>query len=114
MTTENARQIALSLPGAEEHPHFNRPSFRVKGKIFSTLWPVENRMMVKLSLIDQSVFIKFDPAVIYPVPGGWGRQGATFIELKTVKKAMLKDALTTAWLNVAPKKLVEQYFGKNG
>ena len=43
-------------------------------------------MMVKLSVIDQSVFCAFDETIIYPVPGGWGRQGATMINLKKVKK----------------------------
>jgi hypothetical protein len=67
-------------------------------------------MMVKLSPIDQSVFCAFDETVIYPVPGGWGRKGATMINLKKVKKSMLLDALTTAWKTVAPPKLVKKYF----
>jgi len=61
--------------------------------------------MVKLSLSDQSVFCSFDNSIIYPVPGGWGRQGSTFIELKKIKKGMLKDALTTAFCHVAPQKI---------
>jgi hypothetical protein len=50
--------------------------------------------------------------VIFPVPGAWGKHGATFINLKKVKKSMLTDALTTAWKTTAPPKLVEKYFGK--
>jgi hypothetical protein len=53
-------------------------------------------MMVKLTLIDQSVFHTFDPAVFYPVPNKWGSKGATFVELSTVRPDMLKDAITTA------------------
>jgi predicted DNA-binding protein (MmcQ/YjbR family) len=98
-------QIALSFPQAEEHPHFDKRSFRVKKKIFATLSEKDKRAMVKLSLVDQSVFCAFDKTIIYPVPGGWGKQGATYIELKKVKKAMLKDALSTAWCNIAPKTL---------
>ncbi|MFI5161263.1 MAG: MmcQ/YjbR family DNA-binding protein [Sphingobacteriales bacterium] len=50
---EIARQIALAQPEAEEFDHFGRPAFRIKKKtVFATLWPVENRMMVKFSLID--------------------------------------------------------------
>ena len=37
MTQDDIRALALSLPLAEEHPHFDRASFRVKGKIFATL-----------------------------------------------------------------------------
>jgi hypothetical protein len=98
-------QIALSFPQAEEQPHFDKRSFRVKKKIFATLTEKDKKAMVKLSPVDQSVFCAFDKTIIYPVPGNWGRQGATFIELKKVSKAMLTDALGTAWRNVAPKTL---------
>jgi hypothetical protein len=94
---ETARQIALNLTGTVEQDHFGMPSFRVNKKIFSTLWIKENRVMVKLSPIDQSVFNAFDPAVFYPVPNKWGLKGATFIELDKVRRDMLEDALTLAW-----------------
>ena len=66
--------------------------------------------MVKLSLIDQSVFCSFNKEIIFPVPGGWGRQGSTFVDLKKIKKSMFMDALGAAWKNVASPKLVEKYF----
>jgi hypothetical protein len=95
---ETARQIALSQPEAEEFDHFGRPAFRIKKKrVFATLWPVENRMMVKLTLVDQSVFNAFDPNIFYPVPNKWGLKGATFIELAQVRPDMLEDAIHTAW-----------------
>jgi hypothetical protein len=110
VTLAGAKQLALSLPEVEEKSHFNQPDFRVKGKIFAVLHPDKHNMMVKLSVIDQSVFCSIDKTVIYPVPGGWGRKGATLINLKKVKKEMLIDALTTGWKTVAPLKLVVKYF----
>ena len=101
---ETARQIALSFAGSEEKDHFGMPSFRVKNKIFATLWVKYNRMMVKLSPINQSVFNSFDPAIFYPVPNKWGLKGATFIELDKVRKDMLEDALSIAWQAVIAKK----------
>jgi hypothetical protein len=38
MTADGARAIALSFEGAVEQDHHGRPSFRVGGKIFATLW----------------------------------------------------------------------------
>ena len=104
-----ARQMALALPEATEEPHFHLASFRIKKKIFSTLWEAEKKMMVKLSLIDQSVYCSIDKNIIYPIPGGWGKQGATFIELANVKKQILKEALEAAWKNTAPKTLLKKY-----
>ncbi|HEV8272089.1 MAG TPA: MmcQ/YjbR family DNA-binding protein [Chitinophagaceae bacterium] len=109
---EQARKAALSLPETEEKPHFHLTSFRVKNKIFATIHADKNYMMVKLSLVDQSVFCSYSKDVIFPVPGGWGKHGATFINLKKVKKAMLLDALKTAWKTTASAKLIEKYFGK--
>ncbi len=95
---ETARQMALSFTWSEEKGHFGIPSFRVKNKIFVTLWVKENRMMLKLPQIHQSVFHSFDPAIFYPVPNKWGHKGATFVELSKVPPAMLQDALNIAYL----------------
>ena len=96
--------MALSLPGAEEKPHFDIPSFRLKNKIFATLWAKESRAMLKLPLIDQSVFCSYDNSIFFPVAGGWGKQGATFVDLKKVRKPILKEALTIAYNRIATKK----------
>jgi hypothetical protein len=98
------RKLALSFPDAVELPHFELTSFRVKKKIFATWWPKENRAMLKLSLIDQSVFCSYDKTIFFPVPGGWGTKGATFVDLKKVRRDVFKDALTTAFNEVTRKK----------
>jgi len=104
VSLEAARKIALSMPDAEEFDHFGRPAFRIKKKrIFATLWPLENRMMVKLSPIDQSVFNAFDSSIFYPVPNKWGLKGATFVDLSKVRPDMLKDAINTAWQTASVK-----------
>ena len=105
VTLSTFRQLALSFPNAEELPHFELASFRVKKKIFATLWEKENKAMIKLSLIEQSVFCAYENGtVFYPVPGGWGKKGATFVDLGKVKKEMLKDALTVAYNELIAKK----------
>ena len=101
---ETFRKLALAFPDAEEQPHFHLASFRIKKKIFATLWEKENRAMLKLSLIDQSVFCSYDITIFFPVPGGWGTKGATFVALNKVRKDMLKDALATAYNGIATKK----------
>jgi len=101
---EAARQLALSFQGTVEKDHFGIPSFRANDRIFATLWIHHNRMMVKLSPIDQSVFHSFDPAAFYPVPNKWGLKGATFVELENVRQDMLEDALNLAYQAVISKK----------
>ncbi len=105
---ETVRQIALSLPEVTEQPHFDKPSFRIGKKIFATLNIPANRVCVKLSEVDQDVFSSFDRTVIYPVPNKWGKQGWTLINLPNVPIETLMDALTTAYCEVAPKRLSSQ------
>ncbi len=112
VSVETVRLLALSFPETDEHPHFHLKAFRVKKKIFATLNEKLIRVMVKLSVTDQSVFCAFDRTIIYPVPGGWGRKGATYIELGKIKKSMLVDALTTAYCNVAPSELAAVFLRK--
>ena len=98
------RKFALSLPGTEELAHFDMPSFRVKKKIFATYHEKEHKAMLKLSPVSQSVFCAFDTNIFYPVPGGWGQKGATFVNLSAVPEDMFNDELETAYKELMSKK----------
>lgn len=102
------RKIALSFPEVTEEPHFEKTSFRVKKKIFATYDDKNKKACIKLSEIDQNVFSSAGKTTIYPVDNKWGKQGWTLIEMSKVNKALFIDALTTAYCEVAPKKLAEQ------
>ncbi len=103
VTTATFRQMAISLPSAIELPHFDRASFRVNKRIFATMQEKTNIAVLLFSPLQQSVFCAFDKAIIYPVPGGWGKKGATIFELKKIKKSMLKDALNVVYEEIVSK-----------
>ncbi len=109
VSLQTARQLALSYEGAEEQPHFEKPSFRVKKKIFLTLDEKNQIACVKLDEIVQDIFCKIDKTLIYPVPNKWGKQGWTLIALKLIKKELFKEALTSSYCHVAPKNMGEKY-----
>lgn len=111
MTIAQFRRIALSMPEAVEGSHMGHPDFRVKGKIFATLFPVDDQTMgmVKLKPLQQRQFVKANPGVFTPFKGGWGRQGATQVRLAGATSATLRNAMITAWRNTAPKALVEKH-----
>jgi predicted DNA-binding protein (MmcQ/YjbR family) len=108
VSIDTFRKLALSFPEATEEPHFENTSFRVKKKIFATYDRLKKRACIKLSEIDQDVFSAADKTIIFPVSNKWGKQGWTLIEMRKVKKELFIDALTTAYCEVAPKKLAEQ------
>lgn len=109
ITTKEARQFALSFEEAVEEPHFEKASFRVRKKIFATLNEALNQMVVKFTQEEQVAFGAYNPLAIYPVAGGWGKQGYTVIELTKVRKDMFRDAVTTSYCHVAPTKLSAKY-----
>jgi len=109
MTVDDFRKLALDLPEAIESAHMNRPDFRVRNKIFATIWPDESWGMVKLTPQQQAMFVQAEPNVFMPVKGGWGRKGATNVKLEVADPTTVRDALVTAWRNVAPKTLAREH-----
>jgi hypothetical protein len=110
MTPSSFRRMALSFPETEERAHMGHPDFRVAGKIFATLgYPNKDCGMVKLTPEQQAELIHDEPRAFAPSSGAWGRQGATNVHLKSVKKATLQRALEAAWRHTAPKKLAQAW-----
>jgi predicted DNA-binding protein (MmcQ/YjbR family) len=108
VSIDTFRKLALSFPEATEEVHFEKTSFRVKKKIFATYDDIKKRACIKLSEIDRDVFSSADKTIFFPVDNKWGKQGWTLIEMSKVRKELFIDALTTAYCEVAPRKLAEQ------
>jgi hypothetical protein len=92
---DDARRIALALPEATEQDHHGRPSFRVRGKIFATLWD-EDHMNV---MVDEAGIL----TAVQDAPEAcqefwWGkRRAAVSVDLRTVSEALLAELLEDAW-----------------
>jgi len=97
ITAEDARTLALSLPGAGEQPHFNRTAFTVKKKIFATLSFEDDTLNLKFTPAEQFIFCPPGSDVIFAIPNGWGRQGWTTINLKKATKKLVSAALKEAY-----------------
>jgi hypothetical protein len=104
MTPADFRRLALGFPETAEKAHMNHPDFRVAGKLFATLgYPDKDWAMVKLTPIEQEMFVKAQPRVFNPCAGAWGRRGCTNVRLKGVRRPTLRRALEAAWRLAAPK-----------
>lgn len=107
LTAREVRRLALLLPEAEEHPHWGRPSFRVRGRIFATLHPERKRAVLKLSLDEQDVLGQAQPKIFKLTP--WGHQGWTSVELQRVDPWLFEELLIGAWRRLAPKRVVARW-----
>lgn len=98
MTPDDFRRIALSLEGAEEGSHMGSPDFRVGGRIFATLAAqAQGYGNLMLTPEMQAAFVSEAPDIFIPIPGGWGRNGATHLKLSTANEDLVHGALQSAW-----------------
>ena len=106
MITENIfTEMALSFPGAEQTPHFERTGFRVMGKrMFATYLPKNNTANIFLTPAEQHIFCKMHAGGIYPVPNKWGEKGATTFDLNKLPKELIMEALLSAYNEVVKSK----------
>lgn len=98
MNVEDFRRLALSLPGAEEGSHMGAADFRVGGRIFATLASqAQGYGNLMLTPEQQADFVGEQPDLFIPIKGGWGRMGATHVNLAAANDDLLLGALRAAW-----------------
>jgi hypothetical protein len=95
VTQDQARQLALALPDAVEQDHHGRPSFRVAGKIFATLWDAEH-MNVMLDEGGVLTAVQANPGVCEEVY--WGKRlAAVRVDPGRANAETLRVLLVDAW-----------------
>src|SRR5215203_5990991 len=89
------RSIALALPEATEQDHHGRPSFRVGGKIFATLWDPRHANV----MLDQpGILTAVDAHPEACTELWWGRRlAAVKVDLEAASADLLAELLADAW-----------------
>ena len=73
------------------------PDFRVGGRIFATLAAAKlGYGNIMITPEQQAAFVGELPAIFIPVAGGWGRGGATHVNLAVAAEDIVFGALQTA------------------
>jgi hypothetical protein len=95
MTAEDARRLALALSDAVEQDHHGRPSFRINGKIFATLWD-EATMNVMVNESGIKTAVEAHPE--WCSERYWGnRLAAVAVTLSEAPERELVELLSDAW-----------------
>jgi hypothetical protein len=105
-TQEQARRLALALPEAVEQDHHGRPSFRVAGKIFATLWDEQH---VNVMLDEGGIRTAIDARPDTCAEVWWGKRlAAVRVDLQLIQPQALAELLADAWETKAPTRLLGQ------
>jgi hypothetical protein len=110
MTTSALRELALGLPGAEERETWGHPTFRVRDKIFASMYEGDGGAVatVKASPEEQTVLLAADPAT-FGVASHVGRYGWTTVRLERVDPDEMRELVVEAWRQTAPKRAVAAF-----
>ena len=100
---EHARELVLALPAVSEAPHWHRLAFRTPRKIFATLDATARDLNLMFNPDLRDFYCEQAPHAFSPVPGDWGRRGATYRDLEAVDESTLKSALLAAHQLARPK-----------
>jgi hypothetical protein len=101
VTPARFRKFALSLPDAEERPHFDRVAFRTKRKTFCTLGGGTVNVSIQPADRREGLMESF-PEVFLSL-GGWTRAfGHVAVVLAKVDEELLRQLVTEAYQESLP------------
>lgn len=106
------RKLALALPEAVEQDHHGRPSFRVAGRIFATLWDADH---VNVMLDEDGIrtAVEDDPNGREEV--WWGRRlAAVRLDLGVAHADALAELVVDIWEGKTPRRLWARPAGEDG
>jgi hypothetical protein len=124
VTVEVAAQLALALPGATEGERYGNRTWNVAGKTFAWERPFSKADIKRFGaeappdgpivavrvedLGEKEAVLAANPKGFFTIPHFDGYP-AVLIQLKTVTKRALREALVDGWLTCAPAALAKQY-----
>lgn len=109
---EEVRAFALALPEVTEEPHFEKASFRVRGKIFATVPQGGAYLHVFVDEWAVQSCVTEDPAAYEELTWG-GRLAGLRINLGMAQAQPVLELVEEAWRRKAPKRLQQLRIGES-
>src|SRR6266404_6821569 len=101
---ETVREIAQTLPGAEESTSYGTPAFKVRGKLFARLHQDGESVVVGVNFEEREEMMSADPEKFY-ITDHYRNFPWMLVRLTKVRSDQLRDLLIGSWRRVAPKQL---------
>ena len=105
VTFETVREIAQTLPGAEESTSYGTPAFKVKGKLFARQHQDGESLVVGVDFEEREEMMSAAPEKFY-ITDHYLNYPWMLVRLSKVRPDQLRDLLIGSWRRAAPKHLV--------
>ncbi|HSP63477.1 MAG TPA: MmcQ/YjbR family DNA-binding protein [Pyrinomonadaceae bacterium] len=110
VTFDTVRQIAQTLPGAEEGTSYRTPAFKVKGKLFVRLHQDGDAIVIKVDFDEREELMNADPEKFY-ITDHYLNYPWMLVRLSRVRPDQLSDLLIGSWRRAASKQLAATFHG---
>ena len=105
VTFETVRQIARTLPGAEESTSYGTPAFKIKGKLFARQHQDGESLVVGVDFEEREEMMSAAPEKFY-ITDHYLNYPWMLVRMSKVRPDELRDLLIGSWRRAAPKNLV--------
>ena len=105
------REIAGSLPGAEESTTYGKPAFKVKGKLFVWVSPdaaANDALAVRVDPGELPLLLESAPDRYFQTPHYHG-EPIVLIHMDRIEPQELGERIEDSWLLRAPRRLVDAF-----
>lgn len=107
MDFDEARRIALALPGAEEGTSYGTPAFFVRRKLFARLREDGDSLVLKCNVFERKYLMEDLPEVFY-LTDHYRDYPLVLGRLSAISPALLRERIEESWRIAAPKKLIAE------
>jgi len=104
VTFDTVREIAQTLPGAEESTSYGTPAFKVKKKLFARQHQDGESLVIGVDFEEREEMIVGAPEKFY-LTDHYLNYPWMLVRLSQVRPDELRDLLIGSWRRVAPKNL---------
>ena len=109
VTYETVREIALTLPGAEEGTSYGTPACKVKGKLFARLHQDGESLVIGVDFEEREILMAAAPEKFY-ITDHYLNYPWMLVRLSAVQRDEIRDLLIQSWRRAAPRRLVTAFY----
>jgi hypothetical protein len=107
MDLDDARKMALALPGAGEGTWFGLPTFKVRSKFFAGMAKDGASLVLRCNVYERKYLLEAAPDV-YHVTDHYRDDPYVLVRLSAIEADALRERIEESWRMVAPKKLIAE------